>query len=106
MKTHEALGRLVRRNFRAFPDDLGIYGEVQQIAAFEVDREQSRARILKQVTNRIEEQIAAEIRHGQRVRVIDADKAGLAATMRHIGATRQTGLAGSIGGGDKKRVRT
>ena len=106
MKTHEALGRLVRRNFRAFPDDLGIYGEVQQIAAFEVDREQSRARILKQVTNRIEEQIAAEIRHRQRVRIIDADKAGLAATMRDIGTARQTGLAGSIGGGDKKRVRT
>ena len=89
----QPLGAFERLELRAVPQHFGVARQVQQIAALVVDEEQPRARIQAQVAERVEEAVAGEVGHGQRVdraAAIDAHEAGLAAAMRDIDPVRRS----------------
>lgn len=105
-KFQQALRTMEGCNLRASPHDLGIGGDVQQVALVEICEQQPCARIHDKVAEGIEKEISEEVRYGQRRRVINAHEPGLAAAMRHIHAicTVVAGARTRMCGGDEKRV--
>ncbi len=70
--------------FGRVEDDLGASAQLQQIAVAKVDKHQAGARIQQEIPQRVEEQIAGEIRNRQHAVVVDAHEAGFATAMRGV----------------------
>ena len=91
---------------RRVPEDLGLAGQLQRVAAVEVDEDQAALRIDRDVAERVEHAVAGIVRKQQQGLVGDQDEAGLAAAVRHIDS-----VAPIIGGlrklaGDEQGVGT
>src|SRR5450830_1498210 len=94
---HESLRTRERLQLGALPDHL----------SGNLDKQQARAWIRDQIAYRVEEKIADEIRHGQRVVIVHADEAGLAAAMRYIRTVTSPDMARVFvgSGSDEERIR-
>src|SRR5437867_4290081 len=91
-EAQQALRALEGCDLEAVPDDLGIRGEVEQVAVFKVDEQQSGTRVHLQVAEGIEKVVAYKVRHRKRAVGVDAHKAALAAAVRHIHAVSAAAL--------------
>ena len=83
-ETHKPLGANKSARFFAVPDNLCRAGQVQQIPTFKIDEQDTRPRIDRNVSERIEEVIAGKIGEDQRLLVFDSHESGLATAMRHV----------------------
>src|SRR5260370_39546629 len=70
----------------AVPHDLGPAGDLQEIAAGEIDEEEAGARVLQHVAERVEEAVAGIVGDDERAGIVDTDEAGTAAAVRDIDA--------------------
>ncbi|MGY3487410.1 hypothetical protein ACVW1C_005293 [Bradyrhizobium sp. USDA 4011] len=83
-KAPQPLGALECRDLRRVQDHLGIAGQLQHVAGFEIDECQPGLAVDEDVAERVEEQIAGEIGDRQRAVGGDADEARSAAAMRDV----------------------
>src|SRR5262249_56266826 len=96
----EALGTAPGAEQRAVEEDLRRPLELQQVAGLEIGEEKPGLGMDEEIAQRVEEAVAAEIRHQQRAIALDADEARPAPAMGHIDAK-----TGCIGGGDEEGIR-
>ena len=102
-KAPEPLRALEGGEFRAFENHFDIPGHLQQIARAETDEGQPGFRVDREIPERVEKQIAREIRNGQAAIRIQPGETGIAAAMRDIDAALPIRILGI--GGDEEGIR-
>lgn len=83
-KAQQALGAREFADLCLVPDNFGIDSDVEQIATNKVQEQQPCATVDRKVAQRVKEPVAAEVWHGQGVRVIHANKARSASSVRYV----------------------
>jgi hypothetical protein len=76
---------------------------LQEIAVGEIDEEQIRVRVRREVAERVEEAVSRVIGHDEGAVTSDADETGAAAAMRDVDAVLALPAVAARGGGPRGR---